>query len=122
VGGTGVAIGVGVSAAAGDVMAICESPEEGATLGASVTSDSGVAKSVTVRTGVGDGIGVEVRGNGVAVGKAGMGVGMVVMIRSSCSGKVGRGSQEPDGLLPGDGTPEETADTDRQLPLPVVWQ
>ena len=68
------------------------------------------AVGVAVGAGVGDGVGVEVGSDGVAVGaEVGMGVGVMVVIGSLRGGKVGRGSQGPDGLLPGDGIPEETA-------------
>ena len=104
-----VEVGVGVSVTSGGRVAVVVGTGECMAVGMSVIPNSGVAEGVTVGMGTGDGVGVEVGSDGVALGKVGMGVGVMVMAGSLRGGRVGRGSQEPDGLLPGDGTPEETA-------------
>lgn len=102
---------MGVSVASGGPVVVGEGTGEGAAIGLSVTpGSSGVVEGIAVGVGVGDSVGVGARSDGVAVGaEVGMGVGVMVMTSSLRSCKVGRGSQEPDGLLLGDGTPNETA-------------
>ena len=105
-----VEVGVGVSVTSGGRVAVVVGTGEGVAVGVSVIPNSGVADGVNVRTGTGDSVGVELGSDGVAVGaEVDMGVGVMVMTDSLRGGKVGRGSQGPDGLPPGDGIPDETA-------------
>lgn len=108
-----VEVGIGVSVTSGGRVAVVVDTGECIAVGVSVIPNSGVAKGVTVGMGTGDGVGVEVGSDSVALGaEVGMGVGVMVMAGSLRGGNVGRGSQEPDGLLSNDGTPEETAGMD----------